>query len=299
VGGIRSGLIANHIEALHGILNGTANYILTEMTQRDRPYREALEDAQAKGYAEADPTLDVDGTDSAHKLAILGAIAFSKKSDMDAIYVEGIDDLDLADLKFASELGYVTKLLAIGERLADGLSLRVHPALIRRDHPLAAVNGSFNAVSVVGRPIGHTLFYGRGAGRGPTASAVVADLVDVALGNGLRSFRDLHHLPDQTESVSMAPIDRITCRYYLRFNALDRPGTIAKVSGILGDHAISISGVSQHEQGDGEYVPLVVLTNPSQEGNVQDALQKIDELDVAKHPSKVIRIVEPKHEDLE
>ena len=296
---LREGLIANRVDAIYGILNGTANYILTEMRQHGKAYETALAEAQEAGYAEADPSLDVNGTDSAHKLAIMGSLVFTQQVDFDQIHVEGIDGVDLADVQFARQLGYEMKLLAIGERLDEGISLRVHPALVRVDTPLAAVHGPFNAVSAFGHAVGHTLYYGRGAGQSPTASAIVADLVDVALGNGLRTFRDLRVLPDQTEPAVMVPMADIQSRYYLRFDALDRPGTLGRITRVLGEQGISVSAAMQHEEHAGQQVPLVILTHLSREGGVQAAIEAIDRFDVIGDPTRIIRIVEPRAERIE
>ena len=194
---LSDGLIANRIDAVYGIVNGTCNYILTEMIQKGQSYEDALRAAQSSGLAEADPRLDVSGTDSAHKLAILAALAFGRRIDFEKIPVQGIDNLDLIDVTFGQELGYVVKLLAIAQRFEGGLSLRVRPSFITREHPLAWVSGPFNAVSVYGHAVGHTMYYGRGAGGTPTASAIIADIVSIALGSAPRAFHDLHIWPDR------------------------------------------------------------------------------------------------------
>jgi len=298
---VRRGLVANEIEAIYGIVNGTCNYILTEMVAGGKTYGQALAEAKAAGYAEADETLDVSGADSAHKLAILASIAFGAGIDFNRISVEGINTLDLTDLRAGEELGYVCKLLAIGQRCKNGaLSLRVHPAFIHRRHPLANVNGTFNAVSVYGHAVGHTLFYGRGAGRMPTASAVLADVVDVAIGNARRSFEQLRLLGDVCPPAQYLPIEEIETRYYFRMMVVDRPGVFAKIAQVFGRHEISLSAVVQHElpkgQGDGDSVPIVVTTHRAREGNVRQALAEVALLDVVRNEPVCIRVVE-EHEE--
>ncbi len=293
---IRRGLVANQVQAIYGIVNGTCNYILTEMMAGGKTYAEALADAKAKGYAEADETLDVSGADSAHKLAILAGIAFGADVDYDAISVEGIETIELSDLRAGQELGYVCKLLAIGQRRRDGLlSLRVHPAFIHRSHPLANVNGSFNAVSVYGHAVGHTLYYGRGAGRMPTASAVVADVVDAAIGNARRTFEQLRLLNDVCPPARYMPIEDVEKRYYFRLMVEDRPGVFAKIGRVFGEHDISLSGVSQHEpleDQEGGQVPIVITTHRAREGNVRQALAEIGSQDVVLAEPVCIRVVE-------
>ena len=290
------GLIANRIDTLCGIVNGTCNYILTEMLARGKTYREALEEAQQHGYAEADPTVDVDGTDSAHKLAILASLAFGADVDVHRIHVEGIDRLDLTDLRAGDELGYVCKLLAIGRREEGGLSLRVHPAFLRRDHPLGNVAGPFNAVSVYGDNVGHTLYYGRGAGAMPTASAIVADLVDVALGSAGRAFAQLPIFADRTTPPVYRPMEAIESRYYLRFMVYDRPGIMARLTRVFGDKQISLSAIVQHEAADDSadnVVPVVVMTHLAREGSVREALHEISRYhDVVTQEPVWIRVVE-------
>ncbi len=292
---IRRGLIANRITAIYGILNGTCNYILTEMIAANRTYEDALADAKARGYAEADETLDVSGADSAHKLAILAGMAFAANVDYDQIHVEGIQSLDLTDLRAGEQLGYVCKLLAIGQRRDDGeLSLRVHPAFIHKSHPLAKVNGSFNAVSIYGHAVGHTLYYGRGAGRTPTASAVVADVVDVAIGNAARTFEQLPLLNDVCPEPTYMPIDEVEKRYYFRLMVADRPGVFAQIGHVFGEHAISLSAINQQEAPEGhtgETVPIVVTTHEAREGNVRAALAEIASLDVVQAEPVCIRVV--------
>ena len=296
------GLLANRIDALYGIVNGTCNYILTAMTQKGQSYADALAEAQRDGLAEADPTLDVSGGDSAHKLAILAALAFGKSVDLDAIPVEGIDTLDRCDVAYGQELGYVIKLLAIAQRGPDGLHLRVRPSFISREHPLAWVSGPFNAVSVYGHAVGHTMYYGRGAGGAPTASAVVADLAGLALGTVGRSFAELPLWPDRTEPACQLPSDRAEARYYLRVIVEDHPGVLAQIATILGRHEISISSVLQHEPPAGPDpaagVPVVITTARAIEGSVREALAEVDALQAIKAQSVCIGIVDEHEEGL-
>jgi homoserine dehydrogenase len=288
-------LAADRVEAIHGIVNGTCNFILTAMTEQGSTYAEALAVAQERGLAEADPTLDVSGTDSAHKLAILAALAFARRIEFDRIYVEGIDRLDIQDVRYGRELGYVVKLLAIARRQQDGLSLRVHPAFISTRHPLAWVSGPFNAVSVYAAHSGHTMYYGRGAGGLPTASAVVGDIVAVALGNAQRLFQRLSLWPDVSPPANQLDVGAVRCRYYLRVQLEDRPGVLARIAHVLGSRDISISSVLQHEpagDAEGEGVPVVITTHTALEGDVRAALAEVDALPVVKSPGVCIRMVE-------
>jgi len=292
---LHDGLIANRIDALYGIVNGTCNYILTSMTQQCKSYAEALAEAQRAGLAEADPTLDVAGIDSAHKLAILAALAFGRKIDFRAIPAEGIDSLQLCDVEYGQELGYVVKLLAIAQRQGDGISLRVRPAFISKEHPLAWVSGPFNAISVYGHATGHTMYYGRGAGGMPTASSVVADIASVATGIAQRCFEQLGIWPDRAQKARQLPIDAVRSRYYLRVMAEDRPGVLAQVATVLGRRNISISSVLQHEPAggsDSSGVPVVITTYRAMEGSVRQALSEVDALDVIKGKSVCIGIVD-------
>ncbi|MFQ6049209.1 MAG: homoserine dehydrogenase, partial [Phycisphaerae bacterium] len=297
---IRRGLVANRIDAIYGIVNGTCNYILTEMLEKSKTYQQALREAQQQGLAEADASLDVSGLDSAHKLAILAWLAFGVEVELERIAVEGIEGLELTDLHAGAELGYVCKLLAIGQRDAEGISLRVGPAFIRRSHPLASVAGPFNAVSVYGHATGHTLFYGRGAGRMPTASAVVADVVDVALGNARRTFQQLVLPGNRAKPPRYKRLEQIRGRYYLRLMVDDRPGVMAKITRVLGDNEISLSAVVQHETGQLQtqknVVPVVVTTHMAREGDMRRALGQIRQLEVVREEPVRIGLVE-EHEE--
>jgi homoserine dehydrogenase len=290
------GLVANRIEALVGIVNGTCNFILTQMTQRGMSYAAALAEAQKAGFAEADPTLDVSGRDAAQKLAILASLAFNARVAEKDITVTGIDSLDEADLKFAGELGYVIKLLAIAQReKKEKISLRVHPTLVHRSDQLAGVGGSFNAVSVYGHAVGHVLFYGRGAGRTPTASAVVSDIVQIALGVAPLAFKQLNLLPEDVKIAPLAIAD-LYSRYYLRLTARDEPGVLAQVTKILGAHRISLSAVLQQETSESRFVPIVITTHLAREGDMRKALAKIDKLKSLRPPGVCLRIIESPRE---
>ncbi len=292
---LRTGLIANRIDAIYGILNGTCNYILTEMGQKSKSYADALKEAQAAGFAELDPTLDVSGGDTAHKLAVLASLAFACDVDVNRLHVEGIQQLDAQDLAAGRELGYVCKLLGIAARTDAGLSLRVHPSFVRKDHPLASTGGSFNAISIYGNWVGHTLYYGRGAGAKPTASAVVADLVDVALGNAGRTFEQFRIFNDVTEPPVYASMDDLRMRFYVRLTVADQPGVMAQITRVFGDRGISLRAVTQHEpagRGSLDTVPVVVLTHEAAEGRMREALQAIAGLDMVRDQPVMIRVIE-------
>ena len=286
VSAIRTGLAANEITAMFGIVNGTCNYILSNMTAKNEDFAVALAHAQEKGFAEADPTLDISGGDSAHKLAILASIAFGCEITLDDIYIEGIEGISGDDIRYAGEMGYVLKLLAIGQKHNDMISLRVHPAFIANDIALARVNSSFSAT-------GQVMYYGRGAGMMPTASAVVADIIDVALGNSATTFRHLHLKPRSETAPLIENIDNLISRFYIRVMAKDKPGVVAKWSKILGDHNINISGALQHEGvGPDNTVPIVILTHSTQQKNITNALKEFETLDVLSGKSICIRIVD-------
>ncbi len=298
---LQRGLIANRVDALLGIVNGTCNFILSQMTQKGWSYQQALKEAQAQGFAEANPTMDVSGMDSLQKLAILAGLAFNVRIDESDVYLEGIDKLNAADIQFAGELGYVVKLLAIAERVFEGsgdsntgpISLRVHPTLVHKSDLLAQISGSFNAISFYGHALGHALFYGRGAGRMPTASAVVSDLVGVAIGTTPAQFRALNVFADQTARAKVLPFAQLASRYYLRLTAKDQPGVLAQVTKVLGDHQISIASFVQHESAEGDgAVPLVLTTHRAVEGAVQKALSEINGLPTISAPAVCLRIID-------
>lgn len=287
------GLVANEIHALLGIVNGTCNLILSQMSQKGWSYSEALTEAQKLGFAEANPTLDVSGRDTAQKLAILAGLAFNVRISESDIHVEGIDTLQAIDIGYARELGYVIKLLAIAEKATDGqVSLRVHPTLVHKEDQLAQVSGGFNAISVYGHALGHALFYGRGAGRTPTASAIVADLVGVAMGTMGETFKRLKVYPDEVPAVKVLPFEQLKSRYYIRLAAKDEPGVLAQVTAALGKHGISLSAFLQHETEAGQHVPVVITTHLAREGDVKAALAEIDALKTIQPPTVCLRIVD-------
>ena len=290
IAALRDGLIANDITSIIGIVNGTCNYILSRMAAEGTAYGDALAEAQRLGYAERDPTLDVEGIDTAHKLAILSALGFAADFHYHEIHIEGITRTDPADIAYASELGYTLKLLAIGKRFGDELELRVHPTLLPDEHPLASVHDVFNAICITGDAVGETMFYGRGAGQMPTASAIVADLVDILIGKAKHTFERLRLFPGRTESLRVRGIGEIESRYYLRFNALDRPGVLARITGEFGRHEISISSVIQKERHATRAVPLVIMTHPAREADLREALAAIEPEGVVEGPPVVIRV---------
>jgi len=294
ISAIRTGLAANNITAMYGIVNGTCNYILSNMTAKNERFSEALAQAQEKGYAEVDPTLDISGGDSAHKLAILSSIAFGYEIALDDIFVEGIESISKDDIRYGGEMGYCLKLLAIGQKDEQNrISLRVHPSFIARDNPLARVEGPFNAISIFGSAVGQVMYYGRGAGMMPTASAVVADIIDVALGNSATTFRHLSLQPrSRTESL-IEKIDNLVSRFYIKIMCNDQPGVIAQWSKVLAEHQISISGALQHEDiGPDNTVPVVIATHPTRQKNVTAALEDMEKLDVIGGKPVCIRIVD-------
>lgn len=297
---LMQGLVANRIDDLVGIVNGTCNFILTKMTKNGWSYDQALAEAQRAGFAEADPSMDVSGRDAAQKLVLLSGLAFDVVVRESDIHVEGIDTLQDVDIRFAGELGYVIKLLAIASRDRRGdagaLSLRVHPTLVHKNDVLAEVSGSFNAISVYGSALGHALFYGRGAGQLPTASAVVADLVSVGLGIAHKSFEQLRIFSDSTPPAKILDFEQLLSRYYLRLTARDEPGVIARVTSILGAHGISLSAILQHETNDAKLVPVVITTHLAREGAVRAALTEIDRLGVVQPPTVRLRIIDPPKE---
>jgi homoserine dehydrogenase len=290
-------LIANRIDAVLGIVNGTCNFILSRMTQNNWSYEQALQEAQKLGFAEANPALDVSGRDAAQKLAVLASLAFNCRIAESDIHIEGIDKLQAGDIEFARDLGYVIKLLAIAQRSgADQVSLRVHPTLVHKDELLADVSGSFNAISIFGHALGHALWYGRGAGRTPTASAVVADIVNVAMGTTPLAFKQLRTLPDLTGKANVLPFEKLESRYYLRLMAKDQPGVLAQVTAILGRHGISLSAIRQPETQDGDFVPVVITTHKAVEGSMQAALKEMDALAAIAPPTMCLRIVDQPRE---
>lgn len=277
---IREGLTANKIQWVAGIINGTGNYILSSMQQEGKSFEEALAEAQALGYAEADPTFDVEGIDAAHKLTILSAIAFGVPLSFDKVYTEGISRVTIDDIRQAEALGYVIKHLGITRRTEEGLELRVHPTLIPKQRLLANVNGVKNAVMVCGDAVGPTLYYGAGAGAEPTASSVIADLVDVARAMGADQESRVPYLAfaDQSYDLPVLPMEEIQTAYYLRLLAVDRPGVLARVATILSEQGISIEAIVQKDSTEGELVPIILLTHVTKEANMNEVIRQLESL---------------------
>jgi homoserine dehydrogenase len=280
---LREGLVANQIELIAGIINGTGNFILTEMRDKGRDFADVLAEAQALGYAEADPTFDVEGIDAAHKLTILAALAFGIPLQFECCFTEGISKIGALDVSYAAELGYRIKHLGIARRTADGIELRVHPTLIPERRLIANVDGVMNAVLVKGDAVGSTLYYGAGAGALPTASAVIADVVDVVRTLTTDPSNRVPHLAFQPDALANTPVlamEAITTAYYLRLLALDQPGVMARIASILGEEGISIEAIKQKEPGEGAtHVPLVMLTHRVLEKRMNQALARIEALE--------------------
>jgi homoserine dehydrogenase len=289
---LREGLTANRIEWIAGIINGTSNFILSEMREKGLSFDAVLKEAQARGYAEADPTFDIEGIDAAHKLTILAAIAFGIPMQFGAAYTEGISQLTQSDIRYAESLGYRIKLLGITKRMPEGIELRVHPTLIPARRLIANVEGVMNAILVKGDAVGPTMYYGAGAGAEPTASAIVADLVDVtrlATADAEHRVPHLAFRPDRLADTRILPMAEVVTSYYLRMRVLDRPGVLADITRILADRAISIDAMIQREPGEGEeQVDIIILTHETRERNVNEAIAAIEGLPVV--AGKVTRI---------
>lgn len=286
---LKEGFVANRIDLIYGIINGTSNFILSKMAESGYAFKEALSIAQEKGYAERNPYLDISGMDSSHKLSILALLGFGISARPKDIYTEGIADIEGSDIQYASELGYSIKLLAIAKRTGDALELRVHPTLIPKSHLLANVNGVYNAIFVKGDLIGENLFYGEGAGANPTSSAIASDIVAIA--------KDIACCAKAKKAVAfkkdvagIKKIDDIRTRYYIRFSAIDKPGVLAKISGILGKHRISIASVTQKEKRASKVVPIVMMTHEALERDMAKALKEIDSLGAIKRESVRVRV---------
>ena len=293
---VREGLTANRIEWIAGIINGTSNFILSQMRDRGAGFHEVLAEAQQRGYAEADPTFDIEGIDAAHKLTILAAIGFGIPMQFDRAYTEGISKLTRQDIRYAEQLGYRIKLLGIARRTAEGIELRVHPTLIPHRRLIANVEGVMNAVLVKGDVVGPTLYYGAGAGAEPTASAVVADLVDVTRLHTADPESRVPHLafqPGSLSDVPILPMDAVRTAYYLRLRVLDRPGVLADITRILADRSISIDAMLQKEPDEGEeQVDIIMLTHVALERNVNEAITRIEQLPTNLAPVTRIRLEE-------
>jgi homoserine dehydrogenase len=292
---LREGLVGNRVQNIYGILNGTTNYILTQMLERGVSFDTALKRAQELGYAEADPSLDIDGWDSAHKITLLAFVGFGKLFPFEEVYVEGIRNIDLLDVELGKDLGYTLKLLAIAKRMDSEVELRVHPTFIPSDNPLAKVSDVYNAVLVEGDFVGKTMFYGRGAGSRPTASAVVSDIVDIA--KSMVSCKSQSWFWESKEGLRINK--NFYSRYYLRFDVPDRPGVLAKIANVLAEYQISIASVLQKEKvckvagREGQpIVPLVILTHKAYEMDMQRAIREIQQLPVVEGKPVIIRVEE-------
>lgn len=287
---LREGLVANQIDSIYAIINGTSNYILTRMTAERKDFKGALKEAQQKGYAELDPRLDIEGIDAGHKLAILVRFAFGGKVRFSNIYCEGISRILNEDIAFAQEFGYRIKLLAIAKKAKDGIEARVQPTLLPQSHILSNVNESFNAVLIHGDEVGDVLLYGRGAGARPTASAVMSDLIDLAKKKDASFEAGSVPMRAIQRNLKIKNISSILSRYYLRFHIVDRPGVLAKISQVLGQKNISISDVIQKERSVGNIVPLILLTHDAHESDVRSAMRIIEEMHVVRGKAQVLRI---------
>jgi homoserine dehydrogenase len=293
---LKEGLVANRINYIKGILNGTANYILSQMTDHGTPFQEVLKEAQELGFAEADPTYDVEGIDTAHKLAILMTIAYGLSVHLDDITVEGISSIEPIDIDFARKFGYRIKLLAISRNHGDHVEARVHPTMVPEDHMLATINGAFNGIQFQGDTVGDVLLYGQGAGMMPTGSAVAADVIDIGrniVNNCINRVPALSYLPDQIGKPTITPTQQLVCPYYFRITALDQPGVLANITGIFGKHGISIRSMMQHERDANEPVYIVFRTHLATEGEIEKAIADIDALDVCTSPTVKIRLLIP------
>jgi len=292
---LTEGLVANRIESMYGIINGTANYILSAMTNDGGTFGDVLKSAQESGLAEADPSYDVDGIDTAHKLSILLNLAYGIHLPPENIFTEGIRAIAPIDIRFADKFGWRIKLLAIARRSEGGLEARVHPVMIPKSHPLSAVEGAYNAVFIKGDAVGSVMLYGLGAGEMPTASAVVADVVDICrnIRMGIsRRVEPPHGDNCGVKGLVVRPMEELRLSYYVRFAALDRPGVLSKITGVFGDHDISISSVIQEDRKDGGIVPLVLVTHHALECSFRDAVKVIEELDIIDGKAVYVRIEE-------
>ncbi len=290
---LREALVGNHIQSMTGILNGTCNYILSRITDEGSEFENVLAEAQAQGYAEADPTLDVEGLDAAHKLAIITALAYGMEINLADIYTEGISKITPMDIEFARQFGYRIKLLAIAKNNGDTIEARVHPTMIPDDNQLSMISGTLNAITITGDAIGDVLLCGHGAGRLPTASAVISDVVDIArniMAGIARRIPVLSYQPEHIRNIPVMPIDELYTHYYLRLAALDKPGVLSIIAGVLGKHGIGIKSVHQKGRQIAGAVPIVMLTHHARELNIKNATAEISALEVVKGEPVVIRI---------
>jgi homoserine dehydrogenase len=293
---LKEGLVANRINYIKGIMNGTANYLLSQMTDHGTPFTEVLKEAQDLGFAEADPTYDVEGIDTAHKLAILMTIAYGLSVHLDDITVEGISNIEPIDIDFAKKFGYRIKLLAISRNHGDHVEARVHPTMVPEDHMLATINGAFNGIQFQGDTVGEVLLYGQGAGMMPTGSAVAADVVDIGrnIANGcINRVPALSFLPEHIGEPTITPMHQLVCPFYFRITALDQPGVLATITGVFGKHDISIQSMMQQSRDAGEPVYIVFRTHRATEVAVENAIHDIDALNICTGPTVKIRLLNP------
>lgn len=290
---LTEGLAANTVLSIYGIINGTSNYILSRMTSQGHGFQEVLAESQRAGYAEADPTFDVEGIDSAHKLSIMVSLAYGTPVNVKEVYTEGISHLAPLDITYAKEFGYTIKLLGIA-KFSDGeVEARVHPTMIPSSSPIAQVDGVYNAIQLVGDAAGDIVLYGQGAGAMPTGSAVVSDVIAIArnlLTGSTGRVPPASFQQDQRRPLRIRPMEEITSLYYMRFMVLDKPGVLSKITGVLGDHRISISSVIQQGRKEGQTVPVVIMTHRASERNVQTALREIDPMAFVSEPTTLIRV---------
>jgi homoserine dehydrogenase len=290
---IKGNMAGNNFTTVLGILNGTCNYILTKMTRDGAEFAAVLQRAQELGYAEADPTFDIEGIDTAHKLCILLSLCFGTRVVFTDIYTEGISAISAVDINFARDFGYKIKLLAIGKRNGERIEARVHPTMIPVNYPLADVDGAFNAIRLTGDFVGPVMLYGRGAGMDPTASAVAGDVMDIArnIVAGIdRRTAPLGYLDERIKTLAIKPMGEIVSKYYLRFSVVDQPGVLARISGVLGTCAISIESMIQKGRSEGETVSIVIMTHEAREMDILRALEEIDGFDIVREKTNLIRI---------
>jgi len=287
---LREGLAANSFDSIFGIVNGTSNFVLSQMSDKNCDFQCALNEAKKSGFAESDPSLDINGIDSAHKLVLLTYLAFGKFVALKDVHVEGISQISLSDINYAKELGFEIKLLAIAKKEGDALEVRVHPTFIRSSHLLASVSGIFNAIHVESDLAGDLLFYGPGAGQMAAASAVVSDLIDLTQDIKAGLFRPTMNVVADKSIKHLSNPDDYQSRYYIRFMAMDRPGVLAKISGVLAKYGISIASVTQKERSRSHVVPIVMVIHEAREKDLHNALMAIDRLDAIREKSVAIRI---------
>ncbi len=291
---LKEGLAANKILSIMGIMNGTANYILNKMTDFGMPFAEVLKEAQQKGFAEADPTYDVEGIDTAHKLVILMTMAYGMRVSLDDVSIEGISQIQPIDIEYAHEFGYRIKLLAISRNHGDSVEARVHPTMVPEKHMLANIGGAYNGIQFTGDMVEDVLFYGLGAGKMPTGSAVVADVIDISrniINSSVNRVPCLSYLPEEIKSRPITPMEKLRCPFYFRISAVDKPGVLSKISGILAKYNISIESVIQKHRDKKESVPIVIQTYEAEEADVSKALAEIDSLDICTDKTVKIRIM--------